>query len=119
MNFLAEDSSYLLKKLLGIAELIQENLKVLVINLPAEPSSVVDTYTYYARKLCDVFARNGGELSVFFIKLEDKHDLVNRIFKRDKKHYTQQSEVKLSLSLSEGTLLYAWGSANKGKLGLY
>ena len=116
---MAEDSSYLIKKLLGIAELIQENLKVLVINLPAEPSSVVDTYTYYARKLCDVFARNGGELSVFFIKLEDKHDLVNRVFKRDKKHYTQESEVKLSLSLSEGTLLYAWGSAYKGKLGLY
>lgn len=53
-----------------------------------------------------------------FIKHDDKQEFINRVFKREKKKFTQLSEVKLSLSLSEGTLVYAWGNATKGKLGL-
>ncbi|TNV72439.1 hypothetical protein FGO68_gene129 [Halteria grandinella] len=61
---------------------------------------------------------NGGELQILFIKHDDKQEFINRVFKREKKKFTQLSEVKLSLSLSEGTLVYAWGNATKGKLGL-
>jgi hypothetical protein len=119
VNYLVEDCTYMLKKLLGLAEGITENLKLLIIPLPPEPQSTVDTYTYYARKLCEVFALNGGQLSVLFVKNDDKQELISRVFKRDKKHFIQQTDVKVGLSMSEGTLLYAWGSANKGKLGLY
>ena len=37
-NYLAEDCTYLFKKLIGMAELIFENLKVLIINMPADPT---------------------------------------------------------------------------------
>jgi hypothetical protein len=49
---------------------------------------------------------------------EDKVDLISRAFTRERKTFTKLCEVKVSLSLSEGTLLYSWGSANRGKLGL-
>lgn len=118
VNFLAEDPQYLLKKLINIAEFISENLKVLIISLPPELGQQVDTYTLYARRLCEMFSMNGGELNVLFVRHEDRMDFLARVFKREKKKYTQQSEVKLTLTLSEGTLIYSWGNATKGKLGL-
>jgi|LauGreDrversion4_2_1035121.scaffolds.fasta_scaffold376298_1 hypothetical protein len=119
VNYLVDDCTYMLKKLVGLAEGITENLKLLIIPLPAEPQSVVDTYTYYARKLCEIFSLNGSQLSVLFVRNEDKQELISRVFKRDKKHFIQQSDAKVSLNLSEGTMLYAWGSAMKGQIGLY
>ena len=53
-----------------------------------------------------------------FIKYEDKLDLINKVFKRDPKKFTQLTPVKLKMSISEGTLLYGWGNATLGKLGL-
>jgi DNA mismatch repair ATPase MutL len=116
VNFLAEDPQYLLKKLINIAELVSENLKMLIISLPQDVG--IDTYSLYARRLCEMFTMNGGELNILFIKGDDKQEFINRVFKREKKKLTQLSEVKLSLSLNEGTLLYSWGNATKGKLGL-
>lgn len=55
---------------------------------------------------------------MLFIRAEDKQDLISRVFKREKKKMTSLTEVKLNLELLPGTLLYAWGAANKGKLGL-
>jgi hypothetical protein len=104
-----------LKKLLGIVDIITENLKVLIISMPAD-CTLLDTY--YARRLCQAFSRLGGSLHIFFIKHEDKVDLISRAFTRERKTFTKLCEVKVSLSLSEGTLLYSWGSANRGKLGL-
>jgi hypothetical protein len=46
VNFLVEDCNLLLKKLIGVAELIWENIKYLIIPMPADAS--VDNYTFYA-----------------------------------------------------------------------
>ena len=117
VNYLSEDCTYMLKKLLSLADLIFEHMKVLIISLPPDSTSMEQS-SYFARRLCQAFYDRGGELQIFFIRHEDKQDYIQRVFKRDKKHFTLLSESRLSLSLSEGTLLYAWGSANKGKLGL-
>ncbi len=55
---------------------------------------------------------------MLFVKYEDKCEVINKVFKRDKKKYTQINHPLISLKISEGTLIYGWGSANKGKLGL-
>ena len=115
VNYLAEDCQYLLKKLMQLAELIFETMKVLIISMPAE-ATCFDTY--YARRLCQLFNSFGGDLQIFFIKNDDKQDFINRVFKREKKKFTQVSAAKLTLSLSEGTMVYTWGGATKGKLGL-
>jgi hypothetical protein len=62
VNFMAEDNCiHLLKKLLGLAEVVSENLKVLILNMPPEVTAI-DTYSYFARKLCQSFTLQGGEL---------------------------------------------------------
>ena len=53
-----------------------------------------------------------------FVKYEDKVDLINKVFKREPKKFTQLTSLKLKMSISEGTLLYGWGNATLGKLGL-
>ena len=49
---------------------------------------------------------------------ESKAKLINAAFLRDQKKFRQQSAIRLKASISEGTLLYSWGSAARGKLGL-
>ena len=68
VNFLAEDPQYLFKKLINIAEFISENLKVLIISLPQDLTTQIDTYSFYARRLCQMFSMNGGELNILFVK---------------------------------------------------
>lgn len=62
VNFLAEDPQYMLKKLINLTEIIWENLKVLIISLPPDVGQQIDTYTLYARRLCEMINMNGGEL---------------------------------------------------------
>lgn len=105
----------MLKKLLGLVEVFWESLQLLVISIPAE-ATCLDTY--FARKLCEQVAIFGGDLHILFVRQEDKQELLSRVFKRDRKKITELTKVKINLSLSPGTLVYGWGAANKGKLGL-
>eukprot|EP00347_Sterkiella_histriomuscorum_P005355 403356926 len=115
VNFIAEDCQYVLKKLISIVDLLHNNLRVLIINMPQEATMIE---TYYAKLLCQLCFMLGGELQVFFIKYEDKTDFINKVFQRDRKKLTQLTSIKFRSKISEGTLLYTWGCANYGKLGL-
>ena len=46
--------------------------------------------------------------------------MFSRIFKREKKTLKKiiPASVQLTMDVSEGTLMYAWGSSRRGKLGL-
>jgi hypothetical protein len=115
-NYMAADYQYTLKKLLTIVDRIYENLKYLIISVPPEAHSVD---TYYALLLCQEFELRGGSLQIFFINDDKKQALINSVFARDKKHFKMiPSAVTVSFTLSDASLIYTWGSARKGKLGL-
>lgn len=114
-NFVAEDCNYILKKLISIVDLLSETLTILVLPLP---KGATNLDTYYARTLCKLFHHRGRELNIFFIKSESKQELITKVFKREKKILKSITSVQVSLDFSEGTLLYAWGSSRRGKLGL-
>lgn len=115
MDFMAADYQYTLKKLLSIVDVIYETIKFLVIAVPPGAPSVDP---YYARQLCQEFELRGGSLQILFINDDKKQDLTGKAFIRDKKHYIQNLQVSMSISVSDASLIYSWGSARKGKLGL-
>ena len=84
MNFMADDCQYTLKKLLSMVEVIYEKLKFLIISLPQD---VTYLDTFLARQLCLQFELRGGDLQILFIKHEDRIDLIQKAFARDKKHF--------------------------------
>mmetsp|Transcript_26050 Transcript_26050/g.25265 ORF Transcript_26050/g.25265 Transcript_26050/m.25265 type:complete len:85 (-) Transcript_26050:156-410(-) len=73
---------------------------------------------YYAKALCKIVKMKGGDLVILFVRQEDKNELINTVFKKEKKKYTQVYKVNLKIRISQGTQLYAWGNASEGKLGL-
>lgn len=115
VNFLAEDYKAFLRKLVSLTDLYNNTLRAVIINMPPD-CQVIDPY--FAKLLCHLCFQKGGELQVFFIRADDKYELLSKVFKRDAKTYTQLTKVKLTTSLIEGTLVYIWGSAHNGKLGL-
>lgn len=50
VNYMSDDCHYVLKKLLALVEVFWESMKLLVISMPPD-STTIDTY--YARKLCE------------------------------------------------------------------
>jgi alpha-tubulin suppressor-like RCC1 family protein len=52
------------------------------------------------------------------IRNEDKINLVSRIFKGKGRRHQLIQGLTLSASLAPDTLLYSWGSAKNGKLGI-
>ncbi|CDW72382.1 UNKNOWN [Stylonychia lemnae] len=115
VNFLADDCYQFLKKMVSLIELYCTQLNILIISLP-QNATCIDTY--YAQLLCKLCYFKGGELQIFFIKYDDKTELINKVFKREPKKFTQQSDVKIRLQYSQKTQLYAWGCADYGKLGV-
>ena len=87
----------------------------MIINMPQD-ATYIDTY--YAKLLCKISYLNGGELQVFFIRNEDKVELLNKVYKREPKRLTPLTLVKIRLHYSARTLLYSWGCADYGKLGI-
>lgn len=51
-NYVAEDCTYLLKKLISVINLLSESLKILILPLPKDATHLD---TYYARLLCKLF----------------------------------------------------------------
>jgi hypothetical protein len=89
-NFVADDSQFLLKKLISIVDLLSDTLKILILPLPKNASTID---SYYARQLCRLFFNRGRDLNIFFIKAENKEDLLTKVFKREKKTLRQLTTV--------------------------
>ena len=69
-NFMAEDCTYMLKKLISVADYLGDSLRILVLPLPQDATSLD---TYYAKLLCKLlYLREGIDLSIFFVRFEDK-----------------------------------------------
>ena len=93
-------------------------MKTLILPLP-KGASYVDQF--FAKRIQRIISTVGGEssLMILFITHESHRQLVKNFYKVGKtKVMPLNSVVNMTASLSEGTLLYSWGSAAFGKLGI-
>ena len=117
VNFLADDYRFFLKKLLGLISLFPPTLKALVVPLPSGCRYV---NMFYAKRIQQVVAAaSEGSFVVLFIAHEAHKQLLRNFYKVEKDTVKPLSTVvNMTASMSEGTLLYSWGSAAFGKLGI-
>jgi hypothetical protein len=59
-----------------------------------------------------------GQLTIMFISYESHQQIMRHFYKVENQTVIRNpDEIMLTAKLSEGTLLYSWGSASFGKLG--
>lgn len=84
------------------------------------PKGATHADTYLARMLQSLreLAHPDSMLTVMFIPYDAHQLLIKQFYKVDNNMVIPTPDpVNLTAKLSEGTLLYAWGSASFGKLG--
>lgn len=117
VNFVADDYRFLLKKILGLVSIIPPTLKLLIVPLP-KGATYVDQF--YAKRIQHMMACI-PELSmqVVFISYESHKQLIRNFYRVSKNTVKPiNTNVQLSVNLSESTLVYSWGSTAFGKLGI-
>lgn len=117
VNYVADDYRFFLKKFLSIISIVPKTLKALIVPLPKGATHVDQ---FYAKRIQRIIAgMPEHSLMVLFITHESHKQLIKNFYRvLPNKVVPVATRVTMTASLSEGTLLYAWGSATHGKLGI-
>lgn len=117
VNFIADDYRYLLRKMMGLVSIINPTTKLLIVPLPKN-ATYLDQF--FAKRIQHMMA-SLPELcmQVVFITHESHRQLIRNFYRVGKNSVKAvNSNVNVYANFSESTLLYSWGSAAFGKLGI-
>ena len=118
MNYIAEDYRFLLKKIMALISIIPASCRSLIVPLPKGATHIDQ---FFAKRIQRMISSTNSDafLMILFISHESHRQLIRNFYKVGKNSVTPiNTVVNMTAGLSEGTLLYSWGSAALGKLGL-
>lgn len=108
--------NHILKKLISLVSVMPSRLQLLLITMPPGCTYVDTSLAEYFQRV--MWAKHEQETMVLFIKYEDKQEILNRAgYTGIDSKYLNGLRVK-GLSMQPDSLLYSWGSAANGKLGI-
>lgn len=118
VNFTYEnDYNHILSKLLSLFQFMPNTLELLIIALEPGATKVNTEFAEHFQKL--LHFKHQAKAHVFFIRHEDKEKIISNLFTGKGADYKQVHGMKVtSVELNPDTLLYSWGSARDGKLGI-
>lgn len=110
---------HILTKLVSLISILPPALVLLVVTLPPNATYVDTTLAEHLQRMMPAKHGDGANTLVLFIKHSDKNHLVENIFAGKGADYKELPGLRVrSLELAEDALVYAWGNAANGKLGV-
>ena len=111
------DYNHILAKLLSLFPFMPNTLQMLIISLEPGASKVNSEFAEHFQRL--LHFKHQAKAHVFFIRHEDKEKIVSHLFTGKGADHQQVNGMKVTgVELNPDTLLYSWGSARDGKLGI-
>lgn len=117
VNHVAEDYRFLLKKIMALISIIPSTCKCLIVPLPKGAKHIDQ---FFAKRIQRIMSSSSdGFFMILFISYESHRELVSNFYRISKNQVVAiNTVVNMTAGFSEGTLMYSWGSAAFGKLGL-
>lgn len=108
--------NHILTKLISLVSQMPNRLELLIVTLPPDATFVDSSLAEMFMRV--MWTKHGQATQVLFIKYQDKLDILNQAgYTGCDSKYLNGLRVK-SLALEPDSLLYSWGSAANGKLGI-
>ena len=123
LNYQYESSyNHIISKFISLIQVMPSGCKAIIISLPESATFIDSQLAEHLQRLMFFKhgnAAEGGQCLVLFIRQQDKQMIINQIFEgKGAEHHLLPGFRLSGMEMEPDSLIYSWGNAKDGKLGI-